>query len=78
MQKDNRLALEMADRLGVPMIVGSATQELNTLGIAAGHADEDSVAALRALEQLTGHTARRRVHEGQDDAAAEAAREASA
>lgn len=59
MHKDNRLAMAMADAYGVPMVVGSATQTLNTLGLAAGHGSEDSIAVLKALEGLTGRTARR-------------------
>lgn len=66
MHKDNRLALAMADAYGVPMVVGSATQTLNTLGVAAGHGNEDSIAVLKALEGLTGRTARRHGRPAQD------------
>jgi 3-hydroxyisobutyrate dehydrogenase len=59
MHKDNRLALAMADSYGVPMVVGSATHTLNTLAVAAGHGEEDSIAVLKALEGISGHTARR-------------------
>jgi 3-hydroxyisobutyrate dehydrogenase len=59
MHKDNRLALAMAERHGIPLLVGSAAQTLNTMAVASGHGDEDSIAVLRALETLTGLQARR-------------------
>lgn len=68
MHKDNRLALALADELGVPMVVGGATQTLNTMGLAAGHGAEDSIAVLKVLEAVTGHTARRHRGNGAMDA----------
>jgi len=59
MHKDNRLALAMAESYGVPLLVGSAAQTLNTMAMASGHGDEDSIAVLKALETLTGRQARR-------------------
>lgn len=59
MHKDNRLALAMAESYGIPLIVGSAAQTLNTMALASGHGDEDSIAVLKALEVLTGLQARR-------------------
>ncbi|HEX3004212.1 MAG TPA: NAD(P)-dependent oxidoreductase [Angustibacter sp.] len=59
MHKDNALAIAMAEEYGVPLLVGSAAQTLNTMGMAAGHGDEDSIAVVRALEKLTGRSARR-------------------
>lgn len=67
MHKDNALALRLADSLGIPLGVAGATQVLNTMAVAAGHGNEDSVAVLRVLEELTGMTARR----GQTSSAAE-------
>lgn len=68
MHKDNRLALAMAESCGVPLIVGSAAQAVNTMGLAAGYGDEDSIAVLRALEGLSGHRARRHRQDRSDDA----------
>ena len=59
MHKDNALALAMADQLLVPMNTGRAAQTLNTMALAAGHGDEDSIAVVKALEGLTGLRARR-------------------
>jgi 3-hydroxyisobutyrate dehydrogenase-like beta-hydroxyacid dehydrogenase len=59
MHKDNGLALELADQLRVPMITGRAAQDLNTMGLAAGHGAEDSIAVVKVLESITGHRARR-------------------
>jgi len=59
MHKDNHLAVTLADQLGVPLLVGGAAHALNTMAMASGHADEDSIAVLRALEDLTGRRARR-------------------
>ncbi len=67
MHKDNALALGMADDARVPMMVGRAAQTLNTMGLAAGHGDEDSIAVVKALELLTGHRARRGIHEAPVD-----------
>jgi 3-hydroxyisobutyrate dehydrogenase-like beta-hydroxyacid dehydrogenase len=63
MHKDNALALDLAERLSVPMPTGHAAQMLNTMALAAGHGDEDSIAVIKPLEQLTGHVARRHHHE---------------
>lgn len=59
MHKDNGLALELADRLHVPMITGHAAQQLNTMGMAAGHGAEDSIAVVKVLESTTRRQARR-------------------
>ena len=59
MHKDNALAIAMAQEYGVPLVVGGATQTLNTMAMAAGHGDEDSIAVVRALEELTGRSVRR-------------------
>lgn len=59
MHKDNALALDLADRLHIPVLTGRAAHTLNTWALAAGFGDEDSIAVLKALEQATGHTARR-------------------
>lgn len=59
MHKDNGLALDLAERLRVPMITGRAAQQVNTMGLAAGHGGEDSIAVLKVLESITGRQARR-------------------
>jgi 3-hydroxyisobutyrate dehydrogenase len=59
MHKDNALALALADDLVVPVEVGRAAQHLNTMALAAGFGDDDSIAVLKVLEQLTGREARR-------------------
>lgn len=59
MHKDNGLALDLADQLRVPMITGRAAQQLNTMGLAAGHGSEDSIAVVKVLEAITGRQARR-------------------
>ena len=62
MHKDNGLALELAEELHVPMITGSAVQQLNTMGVAAGLGSEDSIAVVKVLESITGHQARRHTY----------------
>ena len=64
MAKDAGLALDLAERTGVPLLVTQASQSLNTMGVALGHGDEDSIAVLKVLETITGQTARR--HERED------------
>lgn len=59
MHKDNALALALADELAIPMIAGRAAQTLNTMALAAGYGEEDSIAVVKALEDLTGLRARR-------------------
>lgn len=59
MHKDNALALALADELAVPMPTGRAAHLLNVMALAAGHGEEDSIAVLKPLEQVTGHRARR-------------------
>lgn len=59
MHKDNALALDLAERLSVPMPTGQAAHMLNTMALAAGVGDEDSIAVIKPLETLTGHVARR-------------------
>lgn len=59
MHKDNGLGLDLADELRVPMVTARAAQHLNTMGLAAGHGAEDSIAVVKVLESITGHEARR-------------------
>lgn len=59
MHKDNALATAMADELRVPINVGRAAQHLNTMAVASGLGDEDSIAVLKAIESVTGRLARR-------------------
>lgn len=59
MHKDNALALTLADELHIPLATGRAAHMLNTMALAGGHGDEDSIAVVKPLEDLTGRTARR-------------------
>lgn len=59
MRKDNGLALALADHYKVPMPVGTAAQTLNTMAVSSGLGDEDSIAVVKLLEQVSGHVARR-------------------
>lgn len=61
LHKDNALALDLADQLQVPMFTGRAAQLLNTMGLAAGHGAEDSIAVVKVLESITGRSARRHI-----------------
>lgn len=60
MHKDAALGLAMAHEHDVPLLVGAAAQALNTMGLASGHGDEDSISVIKALEALTGRQAGRR------------------
>lgn len=65
MRKDNALALQLAESHALALPVASAAQLLNTMAVAAGHGDEDSVAVIKALEKVAGISARR--HRADDD-----------
>ncbi|WP_162941781.1 NAD(P)-dependent oxidoreductase [Desertimonas flava] len=58
MHKDNRLAVEVAERAGVPLVVGRAVDELNRRALD-DHRDEDSCAVVKLFEAATGMPARR-------------------
>jgi 3-hydroxyisobutyrate dehydrogenase-like beta-hydroxyacid dehydrogenase len=62
MRKDNQLAVDIAERCGVPLTVGAAVQDLNTRAVTAGLGDDDSIAVVKMLEEATGQSARRRAH----------------
>ncbi|HEX6517580.1 MAG TPA: NAD(P)-dependent oxidoreductase [Nocardioidaceae bacterium] len=64
MRKDNGLALALAEKHQVPMPVGTAAQMLNTMTSAAGYGQDDSIAAVKLLEQISGRRARRHTPEG--------------
>jgi 3-hydroxyisobutyrate dehydrogenase-like beta-hydroxyacid dehydrogenase len=49
MHKDNRLAVEVAERAGIQLVVGKAVDELNRRALAA-HSDEDSGAVVKLFE----------------------------
>ena len=58
-RKDNGLAVELADRLGLHLGVGAAALDLHQRAVGAGHGAEDSIAVLRLLEEEFGQQARR-------------------
>lgn len=63
MRKDNELALQLAQQHAVPVSVANAAQTLTTMAVASGLGAEDSAAVVKALEQMTGHSARRHQRE---------------
>lgn len=56
--KDNRLALGVAEDVGLPLIVGNSVQTLNRLAQARGHGREDTGAAIKVYEEMSGLPAR--------------------
>jgi len=52
--KDQRLAHDMATRLGVPLFTLSQTRQLLTLALAQGKGDLSVLAVTAALEEVTG------------------------
>ncbi len=58
--KDQRLALELADELGVPGLIGPQVMALMRMARAAGMGSEDSSAVMKVYETLLG----RRVKQG--------------
>ena len=58
-RKDNDLAVQLANSLGLELTVGSAARDLHDRAVLAGHGAEDSIAVLRLLEEEFGQEARR-------------------
>jgi len=58
MHKDNRLAVNFADHVGVPTVVGAAVHQLNTLALQR-FAGDDSAAVIKVIEESIGLEARR-------------------
>jgi 3-hydroxyisobutyrate dehydrogenase-like beta-hydroxyacid dehydrogenase len=58
-RKDNDLAVQLANSLGLELTVGSAARDLHDRAVIAGHGAEDSIAVLRVLEAEFGQQARR-------------------
>lgn len=54
LRKDLRLALEMAQKAGVPVFVGHANQLLNEMARAKGLGSEDTSSAVKIYEDLLG------------------------
>lgn len=54
LHKDLRLALEMAEATGVPVIVGHANQLLNEMARAKGLGSEDTSSAVKVYEEFLG------------------------
>lgn len=52
LDKDNRLAVEMMERAGAPVMVGDMVKSLNGLALAAGHSGEDTSALVKVYEAL--------------------------
>jgi 3-hydroxyisobutyrate dehydrogenase len=53
LQKDNRLALEMARQVGAPAFVAAAVDQINSLAMHLGHGDRDSGAVLELYRTLS-------------------------
>lgn len=58
-RKDNDLAVQLANSLGLELAVGSAARDLHDRAVILGHGAEDSIAVLRLLEAEFGEEARR-------------------
>lgn len=56
MEKDTKLALEMADQAGVPLILTAVSRELYRMAKARGHGAEDISAVIKVLEEAVGVT----------------------
>lgn len=52
LDKDNRLAVEMMERAGAPVMVGDTVKSLNGLALAAGHGAEDTSALVKVYKAL--------------------------
>ena len=64
-RKDNDLAVQLANSLGLELSIGSAARDLHDRAVLAGHGAEDSIAVLRLLEEEFGQEARRSTTDGQ-------------
>lgn len=60
MLKDSRLGVELARRHGLDLRVASAAERLHAESVDAGHGAEDSIAAVRLLEERYGLSVKRR------------------
>lgn len=60
MLKDSRLGVELAARHGAALPVAEAAERFHAEAVSAGHGAEDSIAAVRLLEERFGVSARRR------------------
>jgi 3-hydroxyisobutyrate dehydrogenase-like beta-hydroxyacid dehydrogenase len=56
MLKDVRLCIEEGQAAGVPFPAAAATREVLTAAMGRGHADDDFIALLEAVEGLAGRT----------------------
>ncbi|SMB97277.1 3-hydroxyisobutyrate dehydrogenase [Thermanaeromonas toyohensis ToBE] len=56
LHKDLKLALEMAQRAGVPVIVGHSNQLVNEMARAKGLGNEDTSSAVKVYEEFIGRT----------------------
>jgi 3-hydroxyisobutyrate dehydrogenase-like beta-hydroxyacid dehydrogenase len=54
LNKDVRLCLEEADKLGIPMVVGTAVRQLLAITLASEGADADMTEVVRPLERWAG------------------------
>lgn len=54
MEKDCRIAAEMAARSGTPMLLGALTSQLYRVGVGRGMAGEDNTRVLELMEDLLG------------------------
>lgn len=60
MLKDSHLGVELAARHGATLPVAEAAERFHAEAVSAGHGAEDSIAAVRLLEERFGVSARRR------------------
>jgi 3-hydroxyisobutyrate dehydrogenase-like beta-hydroxyacid dehydrogenase len=58
MHKDNALAVQLAEQVGVPLVVGEAVHQLNTRALER-YRHDDSSAVVKLFEEATGIPARR-------------------
>lgn len=53
LHKDNRLAVQLAEQLSCPTFIGSVVHQVNGLGLAHGHGDEDTGSVLKVYQEFS-------------------------
>ncbi|GAA0326300.1 2-hydroxy-3-oxopropionate reductase [Bacillus carboniphilus] len=61
MYKDCSIALEMAQKMGTPMLFTSLTQQVYAMGMSKGMANEDNTRILEVIEDVLGHSVKEEV-----------------
>jgi 3-hydroxyisobutyrate dehydrogenase len=59
LQKDNRLAVEMAQQVGAPAFIAAAVDQINSLAVHLGHGGRDSGALLELYRALSADAGQR-------------------